>query len=187
MNTASISALHHLVSQVVGRKTQEEASTDAFAVPVAPASPVPAVDAVSENTRDSSKDSTFDEAFAKLLVNLKASTQATDAQAAFSPLAVDTSIAARDSAVTSEADVAAATSSTSTSSAQQQFMDFMNLSPAEQMREKLTGVSKEEYEAMSPEQKLSVDNKLQAALKEQQQTATADINGKILAARLALV
>jgi hypothetical protein len=185
MNTASISTLHHLVSQVVGRKTQEDVSKDAFAVPVAAASPVPAVDAVSEKTSDSSKDSTFDEAFAKLLVNLKASTQAADAQAAFTPIAVDTSIAARDSAVTSEADVAAATSSTS--SAQQQFMDFMNLSPAEQMREKLTGVSKEEYEAMSPEQKLSVDNKLQAALKEQQQTATADINGKILAARLALV
>jgi hypothetical protein len=184
MNTASISTLHHLVSQVVGRKTQEDVSKDAFAVPVAAASPVPAVDAVSENT-SGGKDSTFDEAFAKLLVNLKASTQAADGQAAFSPLAVDTSIAARDSAVTSEADVAAATSSTS--SAQQQFMDFMNLSPAEQMREKLTGVSKEEYEAMSPEQKLSVDNKLQAALKEQQQTATADINGKILAARLALV
>ncbi|HEX8593965.1 MAG TPA: hypothetical protein VF682_11920 [Pseudomonas sp.] len=185
MNTASISTLHHLVSQVVGRKTQEQASQDAFAVPVAAASPVSAVDAVSENTGESNKDATFDEAFAKLLVNLKASTQTDDTQAAITPFAVDTSIAAKDSAVTSEADVAAATSGVS--SAQQQFLDYMNLSPAEQMREKLTGVSKEAYDAMSPDQKLAVDNKLQAALKEQQQTATADINGKILAAKLALV
>ena len=63
----------------------------------------------------------------------------------------------------------------------------MNLTPAEQMREKLTGVSKDEYDAMSPEQKLDADNKLQAALQAQQQNTTADVNSKILAARLALV
>ena len=61
------------------------------------------------------------------------------------------------------------------------------MTPAEKMREQLTGVSKEEYEAMTPEQKLDVDTKLQTALKEQQQQTTADVNGKILAARLALV
>jgi hypothetical protein len=185
MNTASISALHHLVSQVVGRKTQEEAAKDAFSVPVAATSPVSAVDAVSNDTSDSDKDATFDEAFAKLLVSLKASAQTTESENAFTQVAADTSIAASDSAVTSEADIAAVTATDS--SAQQQFMDFMNLSPAEQMREKLTGVSKEAYDAMSPDEKTAVDNQLQAALKEQQQTATADINGKILAARLALV
>ncbi|WP_426139288.1 hypothetical protein [Pseudomonas sp. DWP3-1-2] len=185
MNTASISTLYHLVSQVVGRKTQEDVSGNTFSVPVTSTSPVPAVDAVSENTGDNNSDATFDEAFARLLVSLKASTQESDSQAAFTSPVVDTSIAATDSAVTTEADIAAATDTTS--SAQQEFMDFMNRSPAEQMRERLTGVSTQEYEAMSPEQKLSVDNALQAALKEQQQTATTDINSKILAARLALV
>lgn len=186
MNTASISALHHLVSQVVGRKTQEDVSGDAFSVPVTSASPIPAVDAVSENTSNSNNDASFDEAFAKLLVSLKASTQQSSDESAFTPLPVDTSIAARDSAVSKDDGLDVATAEP-VSSARQEFMDYMKLSPADKMREKLTGVSKEEYDAMTPEEKLSVDQKVQVAVKEQQEAATADVKSKILAARLALV
>lgn len=184
MNIASISALHHLVSQVVGRKSQEDAAADAFSLPVEPTNAVPAVNNVTQNS-GSQQNGTYDEAFAKMLVNLKAATQASDTEPTFVSKTSDTNIAANDSAVTSAADVGDAVSKFT--SVQQQFMDYMNLSPAEQMREKVTGVSKDQYDAMSPEQKLDVDNKLQAALKEQQQNTTADVNSKILAARLALV
>ncbi|WP_122663599.1 hypothetical protein [Pseudomonas viridiflava] len=186
MNTASISALHHLVSQAVGRKTQEDVTTDAFSVPVGAASPVPAVDAIAQNN-GSQQNGAYDEAFAKMLLSLKTATQKaeTEAEPSFISAANDSNIAARDSAVTSEADVAEAVSKFT--STQQEFKDYMDLTPAEKMREQLTGVSKEEYEAMTPEQKLDVDTKLQTALKEQQQQTTADVNGKILAARLALV
>ena len=185
MNTASISALHHLVSQVVGRKSQEDAASDAFAVPANAVNTVPAVNSVAQNT-DSQQGASYDEAFAKMLVNLKSATQTSaESEPTFVSKTSDSNIAANDSAVVSEAAVGDAVSKFT--SVQQQFLDYMNLTPAEQMREKLTGVSKDEYEAMSPEDKLAIDNKLQAALKEQQQTATADVNGKILAARLALV
>lgn len=186
MNTASISALHHLVSQVVGRKTQEDVATDAFSVPVSASSAVPAVNAVSQNTSDQ-QDAAYDEAFARMLLSLKTATQKTETETepSFVSAANDSNIAASDSAVTSDADVAEAASQFT--SVQQQFMDYMNLTPAEKMREQLTGVSKEEYEAMSPAEKQDVDTRLQAALKEQQQQTTADVNSKILAARLALV
>jgi hypothetical protein len=186
MITASISTLQQLVSQVVGRKTQEDVATDAFAVPVSATSAVPAVDAVAQNS-SGQQGAAYDEAFAKMLLNLKTATQTNDNETnpSFVSAANDSNIAASDSAVTSESDVADAVSKFT--SVQQQFMDYMNLTPAEKMREQLTGVSKQEYEAMSPEQKLDADNKLQAALKEQQQQTTADVNSKILAARLALV
>ncbi|MBC3949095.1 MULTISPECIES: hypothetical protein [Pseudomonas] len=186
MITASISALHHLVSQAVARKTQDDVATDAFSVPTGATSPVPAVDPVAQNS-GSQQNEAYDEAFAKMLLSLKTATQNTDNDAApsFVSAGNDNSIAARDSAVTSEADVAEVASKFT--SAQQEFSDYMNLTPAEKMREQLTGVSKEEYESMSPEQKLDADTKLQAALKEQQQQTTADVNSKILAARLALV
>lgn len=186
MNTASISALHHLVSQAVGRKIQEDVATDAFSVPVGAASAVPAVDAVAQNN-GSQQNAAYDEAFARMLLSLKTATQKaeTETEPSFISAANDSNIAARDSAVTSEADVAEGVSKFT--SAQEEFRDYMDLTPAEKMREQLTGVSKDDYEAMSPEQKLDVDTKLQAALKEQQQQTTADVNSKILAARLALV
>lgn len=68
---------------------------------------------------------------------------------------------------------------TSTSSIQQEFMDYMKQTAEEKMREKLTGVSKAEYEAMSPEEKLAVDKKVQEALKEHQTAAVDDINARI--------
>lgn len=186
MNIASISALHHLVSQAVGYKTQDDVAANAFSVPVGAASAVPAVNAVSQNT-GGQQDAAYDEAFSRMLLSLKTATQKTEneTEPSFVSAANDSNIAASDSAVTREADVAEAASKFT--SVQQEFMDYMNASPAEKMREQLTGVSKQEYESMSPEQKLDVDNKLQAALKEQQQQTTADVNSKILAARLALV
>lgn len=185
MNTASISALHHLVSQAVGRRAQEEVATNAFSVPVSAPSAVPAVDAVSQNS-SGQQDAAYDEAFARMLLSLKTATQntQTEPQPSFAA-ANDSNIAASDSAVMTDADVADAASKFT--SVQQQFVEYMNLTPAEKMREQLTGVSKDEYDAMSPEEKLDVDSKLQAALKEQQQQTTADVNSKILAARLALV
>lgn len=188
MNTASISALHHLVSQAVGRKTQEDVATDPFSVQASATSAVPAVNAITQNT--GSQDGAYDEAFAKMLLSLKTATQKleTETEPSFVSAANDSNIASRDSAVTTEADVAKVVDGASKfTSVQQDFKDYMDLKPEERMREQLTGVSKEQYETMSPEEKLSVDNKLQAALKEQQQQTTADVNGKILAARLALV
>jgi len=187
MNIGSISALHNLVSQVVGRKSSEDAATDAFAVPAGPLNAVPAVNGIAQGA-GSHQGAAYDEAFAKMLVNLKAATltqDTTGSEPSFVSKVSDSNIAANDSAVVSEADVGDAVSKFN--SVQQQFMDYMNLTPAEQMREKLTGVSKDEYDAMSPEQKLDADNKLQAALQAQQQNTTADVNNKILAARLALV
>lgn len=181
MNFAGIGALHSLVSQVVSRKSPDDVATDAFTVPVNAPGTVPAVESVTQKS-SGQQSSGFDEAFAKTLFNLKTAAQPVEGQAPFMAAANDSNLAASDSAVVSQAAI-----ESEVSSAQQQFMDFQNQTPAERMREQLTGVSKEEYEALSPEQKLDVDNKLQAALKQQQQESTADVNGKILAARLALV
>ncbi len=187
MNIASIGALHNLVSQVVGRKSAEDTASEAFVVPNSPLNAVPAVNGIAQGN-GSQQGAAYDEAFAKMLVNLKTATQTQEtigSEPGFVTKISDSNIAANDSAVVSEADVGDAVSKFN--SVQQQFMDYMNLTPAEQMREKLTGVSKEEYEALSPEEKLAVDNKLQIALQEQQKNTTADVNSKILAARLALV
>lgn len=180
MNFAGIGALHSLVSQVVSRRSPEDGATDAFTVPVNAPGTVPAIESVTQ--KNSGQSSGFDEAFAKTLFNLKTAAQPVEGQASFMAAANDSNLAASDSAVLSQSAV-----ESEFSSAQQQFSDYQNQTPDERMREQLTGVSKEQYEALSPEEKLDVDTRLQAALKQQQQDSTADVNGKILAARLALV
>jgi hypothetical protein len=89
---------------------------------------------------------------------------------------VDSNIAAVDS---SDADASVA------SSAKDQFMAYMNQSDAEKVRQQLTGVSKEEYDNMTPEQQAAVDKKVADLQKEkqEQQIAESEVKTRIAMAK----
>jgi hypothetical protein len=197
MNIAGNTALHQLVAQAV-RKLPVEANTDAFSNisnTAANASTLTSgIAPVTSSSSDSSqKDSTYDESFAKLLVQLKSGAAAFESSAD-SNLALAQGAADNASTTTSTGTVAstgddavAAASGTSQSTTLKDFLAYMNESAAEKLRDKTTGVSKSEYDSMTPDQQAAIDKKVQDSLKQQQETATADVNAKILAARLALV
>jgi hypothetical protein len=58
-------------------------------------------------------------------------------------------------------------------------MDFMNQTDAEKAREQLTGVSKEEYEKMSPEEQASLDKKVEELTKEKAKMEQQIVKAKI--------
>jgi hypothetical protein len=201
MNIAGNTALHQLVAQAV-RKLPVDTTNDAFSNisnTAANASTLTSgIAPVTSSSSDSSQqDSTYDESFAKLLVQLKSGAAAFESS-------VDSNLAAAQGAsdnadtttgITSTGDTVAGTddgavaadSNTSHSATLKDFLAYMNESPAEKLRDKMTGVSKSEYDSMTPDQQAAIDKKVQDSLKQQQETATADVNAKILAARLALV
>jgi hypothetical protein len=197
MNIAGNTALHQLVAQAV-RKLPVEANTDAFSNisnTAANASTLTSgIAPVTSSSSDSSQqDSTYDESFAKLLVQLKSGAAAFESSAD-SNLALAQGAADNASTTTSTGtvtstgdDAVAAASGTSQSTTLKDFLAYMNESAAEKLRDKTTGVSKSEYDSMTPDQQAAIDKKVQDSLKQQQETATADVNAKILAARLALV
>ncbi len=163
--------LEGLVSRFVGRKTVDEVSQNSFSTVAAAESLVPAVTPVTARADSSaSQDSTksnngYDESFARMMFNIKTLSEKT----------ADSD----NGLIASNGSGSTINTGTSTSSIQQEFMDYMKQTAEEKMREKLTGVSKAEYEAMSPEEKLAVDKKVQEALKEHQTAAVDDINARI--------
>lgn len=142
----------------------------------------------SENSTTGSDDGTdFDEAFAKMLVNLRKASSTPDgaenAGAALLPIATADNHDARFSVDSNhEAANELATSPSPPSSettASELFKDYMNQSDAEKLREQLTGVSKEEYEKMSPEEQASLDKKIEELTKEKARAEQQAIKAKI--------
>ncbi|GAO96356.1 hypothetical protein PSA5_26580 [Pseudomonas syringae pv. actinidiae] len=138
------SALEQLVSRaVVGRKTVDEVSQDAFSAVAAAglnSGTAPVVAQTSNSTSQDSKqdNSGYNESFARMMINLKS--------------AGDTSLsektADRDNGVIgSVANTTSANDVASTGSVEQKFMDSLKQTAEEKVREKLTGVSQKDYDA----------------------------------------
>jgi len=188
------SAIQHFASKAVSHTHFDTTDKDAYTTTAAASAsaPVAAIASNGDSSTESSTDQGYNESFAKMMVNLKAAMANTTssvsdddkaaAAAAFSSASdnvtktVDNSLAAVDS---SDAD------SSVTSSAQDQFMAFMNQSDAEKVRQQLTGVSKEEYDNMTPEQQAAVDKKVADLQKEkqEQQIAESEVKTRIAMAK----
>ncbi|MFJ3487591.1 hypothetical protein ACIPL1_29830 [Pseudomonas sp. NPDC090202] len=200
------SAIHHFVSKAVTHTQYDPNDKDAYTTAMAGASaPVAAIAGSSDNSAaQSSTDDKqgYDESFAKMMVNLKAAmANTTDsvtdddkaaAAAAFSS-ASDKQVAASDSVAKTVSDNIAASESTSdtsaTGSAKEQFLAYMNQSDAEKVRQQLTGVTKEEYDQMTPEQQAAVDKKVADLQKQksEQQIAEQQVKAKIAMAKAEMV
>ncbi|KPC07483.1 hypothetical protein [Pseudomonas syringae group genomosp. 3] len=178
------SALEQLVSRaVVGRKTVDEVSQDAFSAVAAAglnSGTAPVVAQTSNSTSQDSKqdNSGYNESFARMMINLKS--------------AGDTSLsektADRDNGVIgSVANTTSANDVASTGSAEQKFMDSLKQTAEEKVREKLTGVSQKDYDAMAPQDQLAIDQKVQDALKDKQNDVADDIKKRIRGIKAGMV
>ncbi|MCK8665336.1 hypothetical protein M1M11_10625 [Pseudomonas azerbaijanoccidens] len=137
---------------------------------------------------DDKKD--FAEAFAKMMVNLrKASSKSEGAEGTDAALLPVATAQNHDTTLSTNSHEAAgnelATSPyqsppSSEKAASELFKDYMNQTDAEKVREQLTGVSKEEYEKMSPEEQASLDKRVEeltkAKAREEQQAVKAKID-----------
>lgn len=196
------SVIQQIVSKVVSHAPLSAAAQDPYSSAMAGASSP--VASLIGNDDDAAQDSTdakqgYNESFAKMMVNLKAAlgntTEAvTDdakaaAAAAFSSIS-DKQLAATDSVTKTVDSQLAAVNGTeggasSGSSVRDQFMQYMNQSDAEKVRQQLTGVSKAEYASMTPQQQAAVDNKVAELQKHQQvrQVAEQDVKTRIAMAK----
>ncbi len=192
------SAIQHIVAKAVAHThldtTDKDAYTSAMAGATAPIAAIAGSTDGSTQSNASGKQG-YDESFAKMMVNLKAGLANTTASvtdddkaaaaAAFSS-STDKQVAASDSVAKTVNDQIASVdtgdaSATATTSARDQFLAYMNQSDVEKARQQLTGVSKEEYDSMMPEQQAAVDRKV-ADLQRQnqaQQVAEQEVNTKI--------
>lgn len=195
------SAIQHFASKAVAHTHFDPTEKDAYTVSAmaGASAPVAAIAGSNDSSTASSTDQGYNESFAKMMVNLKAAMANTTASvsdddkaaaaAAFSSSA-DKQIAATDSVTkTVDNEMAAVDSSDSgtsaTSSAKEQFLAYMNQTDAEKVRQQLTGVSKEEYDSMSPEQQAAVDKKVAdlQKQKQEQQIAEQEVKTKIAMAK----
>jgi hypothetical protein len=195
------SAIQHFASKAVAHTHFDPTEKDAYTVSAmaGASAPVAAIAGSNDSSTGSSTDQGYNESFAKMMVNLKAAMANTTASvsdddkaaaaAAFSSSA-DKQVAATDSVTkTVDNEMAAVDSSDSdtsvTSSAKEQFLAYMNQTDAEKVRQQLTGVSKEEYDSMSPEQQAAVDKKVAdlQKQKQEQQIAEQEVKTKIAMAK----
>jgi hypothetical protein len=156
-----------------------------LAAPAQSSTPASAKTGTSNDTGSESKQS-FDEAFAKMMVNLRMATSASPdtVNPAVLPPPIENqgstdSISGEEKA---DADLTLSLyqdSPTTEKSATEKFMDFMNQTDAEKAREQLTGVSKEEYEKMSPEEQASLDKKVEELTKEKAKMEQQVVKAKI--------
>lgn len=194
------SAIQQFVSKAVSHTHFDPTDEDAYTSAIAGASaPVAAIAGSTDNATESSTDQGYNESFAKMMVNLKAALANTTASvsddgkaaaaAAFSS-ASDKQLAASDSVTkTVDSNIAAVegsdTDASVASSAKEQFLAYMNQSDAEKVRQQLTGVSKEEYDNMTPEQQAAVDKKVAdlQKQKQEQQIAETEVKTRIAMAK----
>jgi len=194
------SALQHIVSKAVAHTTLDTSDKDAFAsaaMTTVPVAPVSGNDDTSAQS-GTQEQPTYDEAFAKMMVNLKSAMASTTENAIDPQVAAASSMmAGADKQVATSDSVASGTSdsvdalsasankdaASSVGSAKDDFLAYMNQTDAEKARQQLTGVSKEEYEAMSPEQKAAVDKKVAELTKEKAEVAQQEIKAKIAMAK----
>lgn len=178
----SNNTLESLASRfVVGRGALDELSQASFSLITPPEPKASAAALASGSDQGASQgsaqnSSAYEESFARMLLGLK-----TQAEATLSEATAD-----RDNGVSSDVQTAAANDTPSTS-ARQQFLDDMKQPAEDRLREQLTGVSKAQYEAMSPEEKRGVDERFKDALKQQQEVAREDINVRIKALKAGLI
>jgi len=140
----------------------------------------------------------FEESFARMMVNLGADKPAsasnfdtsvdyTDISQSATVMSNAASNALRASFqqdASQDADsLSASADQPTTRSAKDDFMDYMNQTDAEKLRQELTGVTKEQYEQMSAEEKLAVDQKVQQLLKKKQEIAEVTLKAKIAMAK----
>jgi len=195
------SAIQHFVSKAVAHTHYDTADKDAYttAAMAGSSAPVAAISGSTDSSTGSSADQGYNESFAKMMVNLKAAMANTTssvsdddkaaAAAAFSS-STDKQVAASDSVTKTVNDQLAAvdgadSSASVTTSAKDQFLAYMNQSDAEKVRQQLTGVSKEEYDNMTPEQQAAVDKKVADLQKQksEQQVAEQEVKTRIAMAK----
>lgn len=150
-----------------------------------------------KTSTDSNDLKNFDEAFAKMMVNLrKASSTSESAEGAGVALLPIAAAANQDGTFSANSNELAANElatsayqspSSSEKTASELFKDYMNQSDAEKLREQLTGVSKEEYEKMSPEEQVSLDKRVEELTKEKGRAEQQAIKAKIDIAKAELV
>jgi hypothetical protein len=199
------SAIQHMVSKAVSRTQFDTSATDAYTDAIAgAATPVAAIasnaDGVAQGG-DNSKQG-YNESFAKMMVNLKAAAANTaasltdDDKAAAAAKFVSSSdkqVAASDSVSKTVSDALVvgdgAGDTDSVSSAKDQFLSYMNQTDAEKVRQQLTGVSKDEYDAMTPQEQAAIDKQVTELQKQKmdQQVAEQDVKTKIAMAKAEMV
>jgi hypothetical protein len=194
------SAIQHMVSKAVTRAHFDPAATDAYTSAIAGATtPVAAIASNADGVHQGGDNSNqgYNESFAKMMVNLKAAAantaaSLTDDKAAAAAKFVSSSdkqVAASDSVSKTVSDTLAvgdgAGDTDSIGSAEDQFLSYMNQTDAEKVRQQLTGVSKDEYDAMTPQEQAAVDKQVTELQKQKmdQQVAEQDVKTKIAMAK----
>lgn len=186
----SNSTLESLASRfIVGRTVLDERSQESFStfVPATTKAAAATLGSGSDSSasQGNAQDETaYEESFARLMLSLK-----TQGQTSLSTAVADSDNGA--SSVISDESLASVYQDKSFTSVQQEFLEYLQQPPAERLREQLTGVSKEEYDLMTPEQQAAVDQRLQDALKQRQALAQEagqdDINTRIKALKAGLI
>ncbi|UZJ62496.1 hypothetical protein OKW98_12595 [Pseudomonas sp. KU26590] len=195
------SAIQQFVSKAVSHTHYATADTDAYTSAMAgAATPVAAIASNGEGATQSSNDGKqgYDESFAKMMVNLKAAaantaSSVTDddkaAAAAAFVSSADKQVAASDSVSKTVSDDLAASDGAAGSdgvgSVKDQFLSYMNQTDAEKVRQRLTGVSKAEYDAMSPDEQAAVNKQVTELQKQKtdQQVAEQEVKTRIAMAK----
>lgn len=195
------SAIQQFVSKAVSHTHYATTDTDAYNSAMAgAATPVAAIASNGEGAAQSSNEGKqgYDESFAKMMVNLKAAaantaSSVTDddkaAAAAAFVSSADKQVASSDSVSKTVSDELAASDGTAGSdgagSVKDQFLSYMNQTDAEKVRQRLTGVSKAEYDAMTPEEQAAVDKQVTELQKQKtdQQVAEREVKTRIAMAK----
>jgi len=138
----------------------------------------------------------FEELFARLMVNLGAQNAVANPRTSQDNTSVsqnegvsaippnESSKSTDQGAAAQENDLLSAAADQPTMrSAKDDFMEYMNQTDAEKLRQELTGITKEKYDQMSPEEKLAVDQKVQELLKKKQEIAEVTLKAKIAMAK----
>ncbi|MEX6664886.1 hypothetical protein [Pseudomonas sp. W2-17] len=195
------SAIQQFVSKAVSHTHYATTDTDAYNSAMAgAATPVAAIASNGEGAAQSSNDGKqgYDESFAKMMVNLKAAAantapSVTDddkaAAAAAFVSSADKQVASSDSVSKTVSDELAASDGTAGSdgagSVKDQFLSYMNQTDAEKVRQRLTGVTKAEYDAMTPQEQAAVDKQVTELQKQKtdQQVAEQEVKTRIAMAK----
>ncbi len=194
------SAIQQFVSKAVSHTHYATTDTDAYTSAMAgAATPVAAIASNGEGAEQSSNEGKqgYDESFAKMMVNLKAAAANTApavtdddkaAAAAAFVSSADKQVASSDSVSKTVSDDLAASDgsgSDGVGSVKDQFLSYMNQTDAEKVRQRLTGVSKAEYDAMTPQEQAAVDKQVTELQKQKtdQQVAERDVKTRIAMAK----
>ncbi len=195
------SAIQQFVSKAVSHTHYATPDTDAYTSAMAgAATPVAAIASNGEGAAQGSSDGKqgYDESFAKMMVNLKAAaantaSSVTDddkaAAAAAFVSSADKQVASSDSVSKGVSDELAASDGAAGSdgvgSVKDQFLSYMNQTDAEKVRQRLTGVSKAEYDAMTPQEQAAVDKQVTELQKQKtdQQVAEQEVKTRIAMAK----